>query len=436
MFPRCLFVCVIAAVWLCACKDPILEDTPLTPDSRLAVTVTDTLTLITQTVREKPLRTDEMSTHIVGTTNDPVFGRSVAGTYFQLRLTTNNISLGTDAILDSAVLMLRYAGSYGDITRPLSFLLYQLNESMDKEAAYYSDKTFALQREIGRISHHLPDLTRELETLEGKLPPHLRIRLHQTVAQELFDEAKNGSSQVANNENFLQFFKGVFLVADENAGGNAMLYFDLYAAPSSLTFYYHTPSNDSLTWKIIVDNASATSNFYKHDYRGSMVERFLGAKRASSDSIVFIQSMAGLKVKVMVPYLKNLGNIAINKAELIITGIKTPLDITSEFAPPARLTLNAADSLGNNDFVDDQFISENYFGGTRSEETLDLGKTVNRYKFNTALYYQHVINGTKPDYGLFILTFPSPRIADRLVAGGGNHSTHRMKLKLTYTKLD
>jgi hypothetical protein len=437
MLSRHIKVSIAAILLLFSfCKNPVLDDHSLNVNSRLGVTVTDTLTLITHTVLEDPLRTDELSINLAGKMQDPVFGKSVAGIYFQLRLQTNNISLGNDATLDSAVLMLRYSGSYGDIKKPISLILYQINESMDKDAQYFSNKTFGLLREIGRAEQITPDLTNEVVTVEGRLPAHLRIKLHQNIAEEIFQQAKDGTGNVANNENFTQYFKGAYLTADEHAGGNCILYFDLFSATSALTFYYHKPGEDSLNWKIVVNNSSATANFFKHDYTGSVVEFFLNKKTPASDSIVFIQSMAGLKTKVIVPNLKNLGNIAINKAELIITGIKTPLDITSEFEPPARLTLNASDSTGKNDFIEDQFLSDSYFGGTKEEANAGLGNTINRYKFNTALHYQSIANGSKPDYGIYILTFPSNRIADRLIAGGGSHSKNPMKLKLTYTKIE
>jgi hypothetical protein len=437
MFSR-NFKILIAALWLLFsfCKEPVLNDSELVPDNKLGVFVTDTLTLVTQTVREDSLRTDELAINIIGKMNDPVFGKSLAGAYFQLRLQTNSIDLGENLELDSAVLMLRYSGGYGDIKKPLTFIAYEITESMDKDALYYSNKSFTIGDEIGRLENHVPNLNDDISTVEGKLPPHLRIKLHQNWASRIFSEAEAGSGNVANNENFVQYMKGIYVTVDENAAGNSILYFDLLAATSAMAFYYKKPDEDSLAWKIVVNNSSATSNFFKHDYSGSVVEKYLSGKRNASDSLVFIQSMAGLKAKVNIPNLKNLGNISINKAELIITGLKTPIDITSEYAVPGRLTLNASDSIGKNDFLEDQFVSETYFGGIKGQEADGLGNSLNRYKFNTALYYQAIVQGSKQDYGIFILTFPSSRIADRLIAGGGNHSKNKMKLKLTYTKIE
>jgi len=418
------------------CKDPVIEDSDLVPDNKLGIIVTDTLTLITETVYEDSLRTDELAVNIIGKMDDPVFGKSYAAANFQLRLQTNSIDLGRGVQLDSAVLMLRYAGSYGDTKKPLTFIVRELDESMVKDSSYFSNKNFNTKSgEIGRLSNHVPKLTDTISTVEGNFPPHLRIKLDQSWAENII--AQSGGGNLSNNELFLQFMKGLQVSVDETGSGNSMLYFDLLSVTSALTFYYKNDSEDSLEFKIVVDNSSATSNYYKHDYNGSIAKYYIeNNKSGTGDSIVFIQSMAGIKAKVNVPNLKNLGNISISRAELIITGMKEPFDVSSEFTVPDRLILNASDKNGKNDFIEDQLVSESYFGGTSKAETDSYGNSVNRYSFNTAIHFQNVASGTKIDYGIFILTFPSSRIADRLIVTGGSNSTNPMKLKLTYTKIN
>ena len=49
---------------------------------------------------------------------------------------------------------------------------------------------------------------------------------------------------------------------------------------------------------------------------------------------------------------------------------------------------------------------------------------------------QDLVSGSVTDYGLFLLTYPSPEIADRIILAGGNRSDDlRMKINLIYTKL-
>jgi hypothetical protein len=415
------------------CKDPVIKDSGLVPENKLGIITTDTLTLITETVFEDSLRTDELAVNIIGKMDDPVFGKSVASASFQLRIQTDNYDFGKGVQLDSAVLMLRYAGSYGNTKTPMTFIVRELDESMNKDTQYYSNKTFAVKSgEIGRLSNNVPNFTDTVNTVDGKYFPHIRIKIDQTWANDIIAD----TAKLKNNTLFLPKMKGIQVSVDENASGNSMIYFDLYSI-TALKFYYKNDEKDSLVFEIAVDNNSATSNCFKHDYSRSVVKQYMENKKLNTgDSIVFIQSMAGVKTKVNVPHLKNLGNISISKAELIITGLKEPFEINSEYPVPGRLVLNASDSLGKNDFIDDQFVSDSYFGGNAVQESNIFGNTVNRYKFNTALHYQNIAKNAKPDYGVYILTFPSSRIADRLIAGGGSHSKNPMKLKLTYTKIE
>jgi len=230
----------------------------------------------------------------------------------------------------------------------------------------------------------------------------------------------------------LNFLKGLHVKA-ESANGRGMVYVDLKANATALMLYYKSTERDSV-FTIIVNADAATINNYKHDYSETLAEQLL-QKNRSGDSIILIQSMSGVKTKFTVPNIKNLGNISISKAELEITNFKNSFDVSTEFTVPGRLTLNAADADGKNTFLDDQFIGDSYLGGEKEQQT-ELNRVLNRYRFNMGVHYQNVVSNAKVDYGVYILTFPSNRIADRLIAGGGNHSTYPLKLKLTYTKID
>lgn len=433
-FRRKKFLLIATSLLLFSfCKEPVMNDSDLIPTNKFGVIVTDTLTLISEVVKEDPLKTDELAVNLLGNMNDPIFGKSNASIYFQLLLQTNNIDLGdiNTVQLDSAVLMLQYAGSYGNTKVPQNLVVYELEETMFKDSDYFSDKVFQTKpNEIGRLNNFVPNFSDSVSTRFSKYAPHLRIRLEDAWAKNVITQP--GYSNLSNNELFLNFLKGLHVKAEENSG-SGIIYLDLKGTASALMFYYKSNLRDSVL-TVVINTDAATVNNYKHDYSGSYAESALQPNR-SGDSLVLIQSMAGLKTKISVPNIKNLGNISISKAELVLTNFKNSIDITNQFTIPVRLTLNAVDSLGKNAFLDDQFIGETYLGGERVQEN-DLGKTINRYKFNTAVHFQNVVSKQKQDYGIYILTFPSNRIADRLVAGGGNHSKHPAKLKLTYTKIE
>jgi len=413
------------------CKEPVIDDSDLVPKDKLGIIYTDTLTVISEVVKEDPLRSDELAINILGSMNDPVFGKSEASIYFQLLLQNNNIDLGTNRQLDSAVLMLQYAGNYGNSKVAQNLVVYEVNETMFKDTDYFSDKTFTTNsNEIGRLNNFVPNFSDSIQTRFAKYAPHARIKLDAAWATNLMNQ--RAEENFANNGNFLSFLKGLHVKA-EATNGKGMVYVDLKANATALMLYYKSTERDSV-FTIVVNTDAATVNNFKHDYSGTLTEQLLQNNR-SGDSIILMQSMSGVKTKFTVPNIKNLGNISISKAELEIINFKNSFDVSTEFTVPGRLTLNAADAEGKNTFLDDQFIGDSYLGGEKVQQT-ESNKVLNRYRFNMALHYQNVISNAKVDYGVYILTFPSNRIADRLIAGGGNHSTYPLKLKLTYTKID
>ena len=123
--------------------------------------------------------------------------------------------------------------------------------------------------------------------------------------------------------------------------------------------------------------------------------------------------------------------VAINKAELIL-----PVDPSSisgndsVYSPSAKLVATLADSAKGPLVMPDYFEGSTYFGG-------DYDATNKVYKFNIARYVQQVLNGTRVNQGLYIITNARPTTANRVQLLGGNKAlTSRMRLKITYTPLN
>ena len=177
----------------------------------------------------------------------------------------------------------------------------------------------------------------------------------------------------------------------------------------------------------------------KQDYSASLVKTQLD-NPASFTSTVYVQPLGGLRTKLFFPYLKKLkeklGNIAINRAELIvpvITGTDNPLK------PAQRLTLYRFDIAGQKQIIPDLgFLGEASFGGF-------YNSTTKTYSFNISTYIQDLINKPLAQYDTYLGTIdlpltnniniaPAATTARRSVLGGKNHPQSPIKLKITYTK--
>lgn len=434
MTPRLVLVaCLGFCLWV-SCKNESTLNSNLLPKGLvLDVVSNDTTTFISYTVREQKLRTDNISNYLIGVYQDPIFGKTIAELYTQFRLPTNNIDMGDNVVLDSIVLSLDYNGSYGDISIPQSLKVYKITEEMNPNRTYFSNKVFAHEAQpVGVLWNHVHNLTDSIiaEDDTKAMPPQLRIRLDDSFGQDLIDKSK---TIFTNNDAFLDYFKGLYIQADSNQLGGGMLYYKPLSTFSRLTIYSNSTTDSVL--HLNIDNNSATSNYFSHNYKNWEVEQFItNPDTVNGESVLYLQSNAGLKSKIFFPSIKNLDSVLINKAELVITIVDD--DFSKTYPPPGKLLVLRVDSLNENDFLLDQFEDISYYGGSKKTEVDSNGIKYIRYRFNLARHVQQIVNGTIEDYGLFLLTFPSPEIANRVIVGGNINMERSIKLNLIYTRYD
>jgi len=420
--------------FLFSCEEPNtvgLDVQP--PDDKFNVINTDTISLITYTVIEDSIRTDETELNLLGSNYDPVFGKNSASFYTQLRLSSNNANFGTNPIADSIVLTLKYKTVYGDTSSLQTIKVYELNNSIYKDSAYYSNMDIITTGVTLASKTFAPKIKDSIYVDGIKQAPHLRIPLSSTLAQTFINAS--ATTPLSDNTNFLEFFKGLYVTSMPVSDKGAIISFDLLNSVSGITLYYHNDAADSLKYKFVINENCARFNHFNHsNYLYSdpyMLSQILG-DTAKGDSILYLQSMAGLKIKIQYPFLLNLvktGRIAINKANLII-----PVDIDditlSENSPPPQLVV-VEEEDGKIRFLADQYDGMTYFGGA-------YNSTTKEYRFNIGRHIQQVVNGVKDNIGLYLMVWTSnkPNIANRVVIKGSKRNSGKLRLQLTYTKLN
>lgn len=413
---------------LFACNKPTLDDEGLLPDDQLGLTYTDTLTVISEVVLDDSVRADELAVNLWGAMNDPVFGKSYGGIYFQMSTDRNNIDFGDNLTLDSVVLTLLYSGKgYGDLTVPQNMNIYRVTEQFFKDTAYHQFDAFLTNATpLATLNGYVPNFTDSLTINDSvKYAPGLRVRLNDVLGNDLL--ANSGENNLASDAAFKAFFNGLYLAPDTNAPGKGLVYFDLFTANSKLTLYY----NNGQSFDFLINSNSGSVNQFKHDYIGTPVLT-AATDGNNNDNVLYVQPMAGVNVKVTIPYISNLGqDIAINKAELVFTDIGD----TTVFAAPTQLIFTETLEGGAQDLIADLYVSTNFAGGVRTTETDEQGNVNSVYKLNIPRYLQKVLN-SGVQYGLNLLPFPTARQANRVVLGGSTHGQSPLKLRLTYTKIE
>lgn len=422
----------MAVLIIASCnKEPDLIGLDLLPEGdRLNMSYTDTSSIIAYSVREDSLITMNLASNLLGYLNDPVFGPVKASFYTQYRLPNNNLNFGDNPVADSIVFTLVYNGVYGDSLTQHTVKVYELADSLRTfKKTYYSSSTMpVLPTPIGEATF-VPNLLKA-DSVDGKfVKPHLRIALTQEFANKILSSS---AETLSSNRFFAQIFKGLFIDAAPIAAGSpgSILHFDMLNEMSRVVLYYHNDKDTTSVKFLINSSCIRFNNFNNYDYASAspeLLQQFAG-DTTTMHQHVFLQSMAGSKVKLRIPWLGNIpqnAKIAVNEALLVFTDSE-PGNI---FKAPGQLSLRGLSDSSTYVVVADERIGAAYFGG----------RYINKkeYQFRITKYVQdRMMYPDLPDNGLMLLIPAGSLTANRLILNGPGHPTDRMKLVIYYTIIE
>lgn len=424
-----IFFLAMACVVI-SCNDPDIIGLEVQPvNDKFNLFYNDTCRVIAYTVTEDSVRTDKTLLNLLGNYNDPLFGRTSASIYTQVRISSNNVDFGSSPVADSLVLTLAYNGYYGKL-RKLNIKVFEVLDDFYKDTAYYSNKILNTgNTPLANVSV-VPAPSDSLTINGEKLAPHLRIKLSGTLAQKFLNEST--TVNLSDNEHFVQFFKGIYITSSLVNTEGAILYFDLLSALSQMTLYYKNDADDSLKFNFVINDYCARFNSFDH-YNFQDADPYLkqqiNGDTVLGDSLLYLQAMSGLKVKIALPDYKNLfadGKTVLNKAELII-----PIEediTTASYSIPPKLALVRITEEGEIAYIIDQYEGESHFRGIYDEDN-------KQYTFTITRHLQNIILDNIKDYGLYLMISGAAVNAGRIYLKGSRRSDVKMKLKLTYTKL-
>lgn len=406
----------------------------------------DTSTIKTSQRLIDSLATAKTTLNLLGIINDEVFGITTAGFATQVHLSSSSVTFGNpqDLKCDSIILSLETDAGYGLVTTPISVSVFEISDNLNFDNTYYNTSKINYPKEpIGSKSFKL-NFTDSVFLDGVKSSPHIQIKLKRTFGDKILQQGG-----FTSNDDFLNLIKGIYVVPTNkytvSAGGStykmfpgyewgvlpgtgSVSYLDLISSVSRITLYY-TNTNTGISSKYLfnINNQCARFNTFQHNYAATPVENALNGLPTDS-TLIYLQSMAGVSIKIELPYLsayKNEGKIAVNKAELIIP--ITP-GTTSPFPLPDRLVLVAVDSTGKDLFIKDYFESESHYGG---KYVPSLGA----YTFNITRHVHQIINEDKENYGFYLYVSGRAVNASRAVLQNEKSLTSPIKLNLIYSKI-
>jgi hypothetical protein len=436
---------VVLVLGLASCNRSSIIGADIIPsEDNINVAYSDTISLKATTEEEGRTKVYDTNAalqpvrYMAGYVNDPVFGTYSSDIYTQFELLTTSPDF-TDAIFDSVILSLAYDvdGLYGDLDQQFNLKVYEVNELMSPGFNYYSDTTF------GIASSPLADVTFIPAPNDSlyvdsttTLRPQIRVSLDNSFGQNFLTQTD--STTFSNDDFFTTNFLNGIKLEGSSTSNTSILSFDLLDASTKVDLHY-TVNGEAKVFTLRVKSGSTKVMNFNHDYSSSEVINFIDDV-TKGDSLAFIQSMEGLNIKVDMPYIENIQNIIVNRADLVV---KVAQDADNDEYPlPEQLVLLRKTDAGDLVIIEDVIVSlsrtstiNGIFGGS-VEENSSTGTTIKEYRMNISGYLQDVIDGQFLNNSLYISTYRRIDAPNRLILGGANHSQYPMKIELTYTKLD
>lgn len=439
-----MLVILSAGIYLTACtKKAKLIGVGIRPTSDIEVEMTDTVSIAAHSVLSEPIVTTNYGRILLGSTMDPVFGKTTANYYSQLRLQSDivDFNFGENAVIDSLILSLAYEGYYGDTTTPITLRVYELSEKINSDSGFYyysNDEITHYPTEIGHKTFLPKPNTPTYNTDSLAIEPHIRIDLME-LTNEFGNKLINAPLEVLqNNENFSDYIYGFCVKSDPvNEIGGSLLYIDILSINTDITLYYRNDATSDITYAMKLYDSTTRFNQYDHNNYQDASSEFK-AQVLEGDSLlgqdkIYVQALGGVVTKLTFPFIENLnsiGKIAINSAELTVKGIEDNNGVA-----PERFTLLEVNPDGTaTNAIIDVFEGENYFGGFHD--------TINdEYKFQIARYIQQLVNQETTDNGIYMKMYGSFTNGGQYILNGTNPTsptpyTDRIKLKVTYTIIE
>jgi hypothetical protein len=387
---RIISLSLIIGLIAASCTDPNTIGLEVQPTSdNIIISSANFEAISSATESEDSLRTDEALNLILGGIDDSQFGLNNAGFYTQILLTENNTDLGTNPIVDSVVMSYTYSGYYGDLEDFNGLDVLILQEDIYKDSVYYSN-SYQIPPPGGMS--YVESFSVSEDASES---PSLTIRLSDSFGQEILDLQNEG---LKDNETFLENFKGISVIASAQ---NTILYLNPTGSNSFLKIYYHNEESgsDTLSLNFELGGDAARINLFNHKPLANLNQE---------EDKVYIQSMAGYKVKIAINNTDSMKSMLEGKSINKVTmSFDVPEGSQNEYVAHDKLFLVRVNEEGNNVFLTDFTIEgETHFGGRLDND---------KYEFNITRYFYQLLNNDNYTNDLYLLPAGAAVNANRTI---------------------
>lgn len=372
-----------------------------------------------------------IGTRIVGTMQYDFLGSAEASMVTQVIPTQLNMDFGTNPIVDSVRMYLRFNGQYGDTTKAMDLEVLEITESLSRDSSYFSSFEPVTGNKVGELLNYSPRPKSRVTVGTSEISPSVVIPMDNNYFQtSIADIADGTNADLADFDSFIEYMKGFQIKAVQ--GDGSMLYFTLSNATSRIVISYH---NDADTTEAILnfaqDKTSLPISFsvFSQDYSNAVSAINTPDSANPGESTTYVQAMGGVATVFNIPNILDTldeGSI-INRAF-----IEVPVQrgIMSGLPPAGAMEIRFMTSEGPSNTIRD-FIFDTRQSG---DGTLRLGEfRDNKYIFEITEHIFEVIN-IDENPNLVIVPVSKGTTATRTILKGGNDPVDPIKLIVYYTK--
>jgi len=403
---------------------------------------TDTTTIVLTTEVADRVETSNRTIMVCGSYSDTDWGESIASIYMNFRI-NNTGAVFPNSVFDSLVLSLAYEdfGHYGELrnNKPSAVTqnweIARVVENIEEGTVYKSDQTFMTDGNLLKSNFQFtPNDTAKVVIGGATLGPHLRIRLDDQAGLDLgalfLDPSSTGVDIYESNTKFKDWFKGIQIrPSSSNPTDASIIRFKSKDLLTKLTLHYTDTSNGgsaAKTFEFLTNEDAEVVSSFEHTRPVGLTDNLI------TDTIVYVQGLDGLHTKIAFPFVHELGNVIINKAELVIPVADTG---TNDFPEPIQIIAKIKNFGGDLVAIDDVITSINnrgsyyLFGGVLE----DTGNRNFVYRMFISEEMQTLVDGNTFEPAIY-LTLPSALDPERIQLMN-EKGINSAKLYLTYTKI-
>ena len=418
-------------------KSPETIGNDLISDSDyIGVYHTDTVEIVCHSYFDS-VSTKNTSYALLGSMKDPVFGTSEAGFYSQFRLSLAGQSFGVNPVLDSLVLQLSVANYYGDTTVFQTAHVYQLSDSLSRDASYYNHSSVAYDVVDHANSYQFRPRPRTSMNVVGTDTIRhaiIRIPLSAALGEYLMNL---DSVDYIQPDYFKNSFKGLFVTCEPVSQPGAITSINITDNTNTLLqLYYHNAATPDkpMRYDYYVTSSEVYFNHIDHDYtQGSaeFVDQLINDNADAGKQTVYLQTMGGVRTYIYMPNLEHWADslegsyIVVNEAKLVLPVAESSAD--SVFRLPSKFVLLGFNSDSTTYLLPDYYEGDNYFGGTyiSSEHAV---------VFRISEYLQSMISKKKENYGISFGINGAGYNAYRMIVNGPETlQDNKMRVEVTYS---